>query len=281
MEDVNLKIKSLWIGKDLSPIELLCINSYLQNGHLFELYVYDRIGNIPPGVEIKDAGLIIPKSEVFSITLGKHKNSFSMFSNYFRYKLLYNYGGWWSDLDIICLKHYDFQQEYVFSREKTRDQKETVGSGLFKCPKSAPVMKYCMETAQGMFLKKEDLFWGKAGPILLANAVSMYELIDYSLSPGIFSPLGYFEIYKIFSELKLPRNTYSLHLFNSSWIVQKYPKYGYFKNKCLFEVLKQKYGVKNNFLGLLHELIIDLKTNDIRIGLGTVKTKIRYGYHIW
>jgi Glycosyltransferase sugar-binding region containing DXD motif. len=280
MEDIDLKIKSLWIGKELSPIELLSINSYLQNGHVLELYVYDRVGNIPQGVELKDAEQIIPKSEVFSITLGKHKNTFSMFSNYFRYTLLYELGGWWSDLDIVCLKHYDFKQEYVFSRERTRDQKETVGSGIFKCPKSSQVMKYCKEAAQGMFLNKEELFWGKAGPILLNDAVTLHNLRDYSVPPDCFSPLGYFEIYKIFSEIKLPETSYALHVYNSSWMVQKYPRYGFFKINSLFEVLKRRYGVKNNLLGFVRELINDMKNNDLHSGFDTVKKKIRYGYHL-
>jgi hypothetical protein len=281
MEDIDLRIKSLWIGKELSPVELLCINSYLQNGHVFELYVYDRVGNIPQGVVLKDAQQIIPKSEVFSITLGKHKNTFSMFSNYFRYTLLYELGGWWSDLDIVCLKHYDFKQEYVFSRERTRDQKETVGSGIFKCPKSSRVMQYCRKSSQEMFLKKEDLFWGKAGPILLNDAVSFYNLRDYSVPPDYFSPLGYFEIYKIFSEIKLSDTSYSLHVYNSSWMVQKYPRYGFFKKHSLFEVLKQRYGVKNNLLGFIRELINDMMTNDLHSGFDTVKKKIRYGYHVF
>ena len=39
MREENLTIKGLWIGKELSPNEILCINSYLHHGHVFELFV--------------------------------------------------------------------------------------------------------------------------------------------------------------------------------------------------------------------------------------------------
>ena len=41
------KIQSLWIGNTLSNVEKLCINSYIKNGHEFDLYTYGEIDNIP------------------------------------------------------------------------------------------------------------------------------------------------------------------------------------------------------------------------------------------
>ena len=42
-------IQSLWIGKELSVLEQLCICSFLKNGHNFHLYTYEKINNVPDG----------------------------------------------------------------------------------------------------------------------------------------------------------------------------------------------------------------------------------------
>jgi len=70
----NKNIHGLWIGTWLSRVELLCIKSFLQNGHSFLLWTYDTLENeIPQGCLVKDAGIIIPREQVFSY---KNKNQF-------------------------------------------------------------------------------------------------------------------------------------------------------------------------------------------------------------
>ena len=46
-------IQSLWIGNNLSDMEQLCIQSFLDNGHEYHLYVYEPIQNIPHGSLLK------------------------------------------------------------------------------------------------------------------------------------------------------------------------------------------------------------------------------------
>ena len=47
--------RSLWIGDALSPYERLCIQSFLAQGHEFELLVYHPVTNVPPGCRLTDA----------------------------------------------------------------------------------------------------------------------------------------------------------------------------------------------------------------------------------
>ena len=56
----------------------------------------------------------MPKKEVFRL-----KNTFLPFSDIFRYKMLYENGGYWVDLDMICLKKLNFKEPFVFSSERT------------------------------------------------------------------------------------------------------------------------------------------------------------------
>lgn len=283
MDNANRVIKSLWIGKHLSPIEQLSLNSYLNNGHKVELYIYDNIDNVPPSVIIKDANLIIPRAEIFSISVGPHINSFAIFADYFRYKLLYELGGWWSDLDAVCLKPYDFDQEYLFINEKTRDFSGRIASGIIKCPPHSAIMRYCFETTEGIINSNHVDKWGITGPKLLEKAVSKFNLQSYSVPYEYFIPIGYFEIEKLISrktaisEITTFHNAYSIHIFNSMWDVNNYPRFGFFPKNSIYETLKRNYGIKNTVGGFINELFSDLLNYPIKLGIKKIANKLYLG----
>src|SRR5437870_1345057 len=103
--DTNKIVQGLWIGPELSVMEQLSVASFMRNGHEYHLYVYDDVKNIPAGTVIKDASEILPASRIFQY---KHFPTYAGFSNFFRYKLLLERGGWWIDTDTVCLKPFDF-----------------------------------------------------------------------------------------------------------------------------------------------------------------------------
>ena len=49
------EIASLWIGKRLSFLELLCFKSFVDQGHKLTLYTYEPLENPPDFCEIADA----------------------------------------------------------------------------------------------------------------------------------------------------------------------------------------------------------------------------------
>jgi len=116
-------MQGLWIGPELSPMEALSIRSFLAHGHEYHLYTYGHVSNVPEGTVVKDANAIIPFDKVFKY---RDYDSYSGFSNHFRYQLLQLRGGWWVDLDLICLKPFDFESDYVFSSEEAQPSE---GSG--------------------------------------------------------------------------------------------------------------------------------------------------------
>lgn len=109
-------IQGLWIGPRLSRFEYNSIKSYLMAGYEYHLYTYDKVENIPENVIIKDGNEILDKKEIFY-----YEGSIAPFSDLFRYKLLYERGGVWSDCDIICMKQMpeDAIHEYIFVAERT------------------------------------------------------------------------------------------------------------------------------------------------------------------
>ena len=57
-------VQSLWIGPELSTLEVLSCQSFIKCGHIFHLYTYEPVKNIPRGVKVLDANQILPFSEL-------------------------------------------------------------------------------------------------------------------------------------------------------------------------------------------------------------------------
>ncbi len=143
----NDRIHLLWIGSQLSLLEKLCLASFVSHGYSCWLWAYDsRLSSqVAAGVVLKDASEVLPESEVFYYTHGNEfghgKGSYAGFSDLFRYKVLYEYGGWWSDLDITCLRRLPEGEPYVF---RNHDVLPVVGN-LMKVPPRSPLMQACYE----------------------------------------------------------------------------------------------------------------------------------------
>jgi hypothetical protein len=128
-------IQGLWIGPRLSALEQLSIRSFLAHGHPYHLYAYEKISGVPAGVEIRNAEEILPSSLVFKVQDGYHAG----FSDWFRWKLLLERGGWWADLDVVALRPFAFLGEYAFASE-AQGQTAIPTSGVILAPAGAPAL---------------------------------------------------------------------------------------------------------------------------------------------
>lgn len=231
-------IQGLWIGPELSVMEQLSIASFLLNGHEYHLYVYDKPGNIPAGTVVKDANEILPAAKIFQY---KHQPSYAGFSNFFRYKLLLERGGWWSDLDNVCLRPFDFPDDYVFATEVCAGL-EVVASGVIKAPVGSEPMLNAWEVCQTK--KPAQLKWGETGPKLTGEIVRKYSLEHYVKSHDVFCPFGYDEWHKVLepeTEGSLIANSHSIHLWNDMWRDANKDKNAGYPDNCLYEQLKRRY----------------------------------------
>ena len=75
---------TLWIGERMGAVERACLRSVMRQGHGVALYCYRTPHGVPAGVELRNAGEIVPESRVFTGRNG----SFAAFSDWFRYELL-------------------------------------------------------------------------------------------------------------------------------------------------------------------------------------------------
>jgi mannosyltransferase OCH1-like enzyme len=235
----NKSVQGLWIGPELSVMEQLSISSFLANGHDYHLYVYDEVKNVPAGVVIRDAGEILPAAQIFQY---KHRPSYAGFSNCFRYKLLLERGGWWVDTDTICLKAFDFAEEYVFSTEINHRGREVVNNGMIKAPVDSSVMAYAWKVCQTK--NPNRLVWGETGPRLMAKAVRKLSLERYRKAALVFCPINYQDWPRVLQpgfEVILDERTFAIHLWNEMWRVAGQDKDAQYPQSCLYEELKRTY----------------------------------------
>lgn len=230
VRSVDTCIKTLWIGPP-SKFLHLTINSFLHHGHNFHLYCYHPMGT---NAEEKDANEIIPINLVFKKQLPGSTNSYSAFSNIFRYKLLLDTGGCWVDADTVCLKSYDFNR--AFSSEGIL-AKPNVGVLMYD---NKIFWKNLYNSALEISSNVSE--WGQLGPSLLAEKLREKDMLSYVDSPNKFCPIDYSSFRLLFNELEFSDETYSVHLWNEMFkrwnISESESNRGWLRQMCY------KYGVK-------------------------------------
>jgi hypothetical protein len=244
--DSNRIVQGLWIGEELSLNEILCITSFIHNSHEFHLYVYGNVKNIPSECIIKDANEIIPESEIFYYSEAQSisgKKRPTAFSNMFRYKLLYDKGGYWVDMDMICIKYLRFNDQYVFSSESTFSRSQTVNAGIIKCPPKSDFAKYCYEVCKNK--DKSTLKWGEIGPKLVCEAIEKYKLQGYVKPWNYFCPIGYDRLNELITptKIRIDMDWYCIHLWNEIWVKNNLDKNKIYYGS-LFGILVNKYCKK-------------------------------------
>jgi hypothetical protein len=236
--DTNKIVQGLWIGPEFSVMEQLSVASFMRHGHEYHLYIYDDVKNIPAGTVIRDASEILPASRIFQY---KHFPTYAGFSNFFRYKLLLERGGWWIDTDTVCLKPFDFAEEHVFCSEEGQTS-DVIASGIIKAPVGSQVMAYAWEVCQTK--DPEKLGWGEIGPRLMGEAVRKFSLEDLVKPRQVFCPVSYWDWQKVLepeADGLYDENTYGIHLWNEKWRASAQDKNAEYDPGCLYEQLKNKY----------------------------------------
>ena len=229
-------IKTLWIGDSLGDIERLSLRSFLANGHNVEIFLYRELDGVPEDTVIRDANKIIPESQKFII---KGTTSYAGFADWFRYEMLYKEGGVWVDLDVICLKPFDFYSSLFFGEEEFQRYNNAVLGG----EPNSPIFRFLANQASypntifpfdSFKVKKKKLRrrffqgndrsnigWGEVGPSGLTKAVNYFGLTENSQIHPVkaFYPIHYRSWHTIFDDSYSDTNlhfpdTYAIHLWN-------------------------------------------------------------------
>jgi len=225
-------------------MEKLSISSFIKNGHEFHLYVYGQLKDAPPSTCLKDANEILSSDRIF-----KHQNldTYSTFSNIFRYKLLLEKGGYWADTDVVCLRPLDFQQDYIFAEEEILKAKRICGN-VIKTPPGSEIMRHCFEKSTDRDPK--DLYWNQIGPELVTSAVQQFSMQQNVQPYRVFNPINWWHwqdflrddaIARLRINWRFRKNPHTVHLWNEMWRRNGADKNASFPAGSLYEQLKRKY----------------------------------------
>ncbi|MBM0636721.1 hypothetical protein LNU06_03595 [Campylobacter sp. VicNov18] len=273
------EVSSFWYTPkgfaDIGLMEILAIKSFIANGYRFVLYTYNfndkifkKLDDLFDDFKLKDANEIIPFKDYFKDDRGM---GVAAFSDYFRFNLLYQGGGIWADLDMVCLNYGDLKQEYIFSQEIDEDEnKPRITTSFLKFPKNSEFGKNLVQESQKIIAGRKIVPWGIIGPWFLAKQVKKHNLenfawdykqtcqIPWSKTKDFINKNAIFDATRPF-----------MHLFAETWRANKMDK-NYFYKEGIYANLLAKYQIydlldiiayskKNSFLRFIDKLKYKLK----------------------
>lgn len=109
-------------------------------GHRVDLYSYDDIRDLPPGVTLRDAAAIVDRHTMVRY---REAGRFALFADVFRYKGLRQGLGIWCDADVLLLRNLSGMGETIMGWEDAR----LVGSAVLYLPPDSPFLKKMLRVA--------------------------------------------------------------------------------------------------------------------------------------
>ena len=92
----QLPVNMLWVSEDLSRLARLSLTSFLRHGFRVTLWSYEPKAHAMCGAVVRDAAELVPEGADGNLT-------YSYLSSLFRYRVLADLGGVWSDMDVVAL----------------------------------------------------------------------------------------------------------------------------------------------------------------------------------
>lgn len=239
-------IQSLWIGDSFSNLEKLCAQSFLDHGHEFHLYAYDDIKGVPDGVVVKDGNEILKADELFDGTWQRPSN----LADYFRYTLLYERGGWWVDMDLICLKPFQFQESIVFA---PRGHTATAFNNFILCfPAGNALMREMQKLCENRLAERRNhrkrfSHGALGGPADFTKVAYKLDMQKHVVtSARFYNPPPQVAFNKTYREgLHFPSNTHAVHLRKAGQDKVGVDMNAQFDRESMYEQLKARHGIQN------------------------------------
>lgn len=197
-------INSVWIGPTLGRVHAACLRSFLRHGHRVVLHSYQRPSDVPSGVEVADAGELLPASRIIRYSRG---GSLAIFANLLRYEMLRKGLGLYVDCDCYCVRPVD-DADYIFGYESN----SYINCAVLKLPPDSDVTRqlcslkdmrgfippwagtkrkayYRLRAALGVPAKIQDMPWGYTGPRAVTWYLKQQKLDRLAASIDVFYPI--------------------------------------------------------------------------------------------
>lgn len=195
------ELASFWVGDTLGPIEIASLRSFLRQGDRITVYSPGPLLGLPDGVLWRNASEVMPADRII-----RHRKTGSpaLHSDLFRYQLMAKTDQIWVDLDVIALRPFQFESDWVFGFE-TADE---VNGAVLRLPMRSVALqqllcltpdrrgipdyltglrrvKYWLR-GMGRGLPLEDWPWGSIGPRALTYYLRQAGELNHALPISAF-----------------------------------------------------------------------------------------------
>ena len=127
------RIATLWIGDRLGPVQAVCLARWVALGQPVRLYTYGPVSGVPQGVEVGDAGAILPDAGL----IYRRRESPALQADLFRLHLLVRQPGIvWADADLYPLHPLDCTDAVLLAQ----DGNGRVGTALVALPAQSALL---------------------------------------------------------------------------------------------------------------------------------------------
>jgi hypothetical protein len=276
---VREEVRTFWTGPPLSNYEILSLKSLVATGARVILYSYEDDLAVPEGVELRDANEVL-SGPVHQFQLANGEITLTWHSDIFRYVMLEKFGGWYADLDIICLKDSLPAAETYFASM----QEDFLNSAILKFPKQSPFVSSLLQEALRILPETNNARTAAAfvsiGPGLLTEMVETCGLADSILPRSRAYAIGYAEAVDFLDPAKCEQTLARLsqsdfaHLWNEVWRQLRIPKHMGPPKGSFLDLMFQRFDIdvrertRLPAEGLRSWAIEHRLIKDIRINLG-------------
>jgi hypothetical protein len=197
-------IQGFWSGPPLPPVSWACLRSFLAAGHRFTLYSYDPLP-VPQGIVVKDACEILPRSSIFYFQNRlTQRSDIAPFADYFRLKLLAEQGGWYCDVDTVCLSSKLPIGARIWARQAPEHDASSVSNGQLYFEPGDPLVIELLRRCESKLSLWSKLLFSRIknrnslGPDLISSVLAEWGLpLDMCATTQTFYPIRWVEIFKL------------------------------------------------------------------------------------
>ncbi len=199
-----IDINFFWSGDNFDYLNFLTIKSHLKVGHNVIIHLH---GNTPKSKyweKVLTLNVIIKNADdIINITnFIDNGGNFRTASSLWRFKFLYEFGGWYSDCDALALKQWPNHTSWVLCS----GYRDLISTGVLKTPANEKMFLYMIDK-----LKYE---WGN---VQIFN--DAYKKFKGNNNPNFNSNQFYPFIWDrwniLLKDKPIPHGCYSVHLFNT------------------------------------------------------------------